>query len=70
VAHLTDVVEIPPLEERIRLLCAKAVTAEESEIPEIFAELQAALHEHSQLVREMARATLRWTSSSNSNAAD
>jgi hypothetical protein len=51
-------VEIPPLDERIRQLCAKAATAEESEVSEILAELNAALREHSQFVREMTRQTL------------
>jgi hypothetical protein len=54
-------VEILSLDERIRQLCAKAATAEESEVPEILAELNAALRQHSQFVREMARQTLNHT---------
>ena len=48
VVHPTSV-EIRPLDERIRLLCDKAATAEDSEVPGIFSELQAALHEHADL---------------------
>lgn len=73
VAHPTTV-EIPPLDERIRLLCDKAAKAKDSEVAAILSELQAALHEHAQLVGEMTKKTLRWktknTSSSNSKAAD
>ena len=58
VVHPTNV-EIPPLDERIRLLCNKAATAEDSEVPAIFSELQAALHEHAQFVGEMTKKTLR-----------
>jgi hypothetical protein len=50
-----------PLDERIRQLCSKAATADESEVPAIFAELNAALREHAQFVREMARHTLSHT---------
>jgi hypothetical protein len=54
-------VEVFPLDERIRQLCSKAATADESEVPAIFAELNAALREHAQFVREMARHTLSHT---------
>jgi hypothetical protein len=61
--------EIAPLDERIR---NKAATAEDSEVPAIFSELQAALHEHAQLVTQMTKKTSRWRKehTSSSNVAD
>ncbi len=50
--------EIYPLDERIRSLCARAGTAEDAELETIAKELRAALHEHSDFVRQMARRTL------------
>ena len=50
--------EIYPLDERIRSLCARAGTAEGAELEAIAKELRAALHEHSDFVRQMARRTL------------
>ena len=50
--------ESSPLGERIRELCAKAITAEDSEVQAVLSELQAALREHSQVVRQMATQTL------------
>ena len=40
------VVQVPPLDERIRELCAKVATAQESESDAVLVELQAALREH------------------------
>ena len=51
-------VEIHPLDERIRQLCAKAATADDSEAEEVLAELQSALREHNEFVRAMISHTL------------
>ena len=48
-----SVVEVQPLDQRIRELCSKAVTAKDSEVEAILSELQAALREHTQFVRQM-----------------
>jgi len=41
------------LEDRIRDLCAKAVASQDSpELPEVFEQLRAALHEHSERLRK------------------
>ena len=50
------VVQVPPLDERIRELCAKA-TAQDSEVEAVLVELQAALREHNQFVRQMTAQT-------------
>jgi predicted negative regulator of RcsB-dependent stress response len=42
------------LEDRIRVLCAKVVTADEGEFGSAFAELNSALHEHSDRLRKLA----------------
>jgi hypothetical protein len=66
-------VEIHPIDERIRELCAKAATAADSEVPALFQELNALLAEHSEYVRYLATKTLNRankTPSSSSNAAD
>jgi hypothetical protein len=42
------------LDDRIRDLCAKAVTAPESELHAIFSELNAALREHNERLRKLA----------------
>jgi len=47
------------LTDRIRDLCARAVSAPEHELRAILAELQQALHEHSLQLREMASEKLR-----------
>jgi hypothetical protein len=46
------------LEDRIRLLCGRAVLAKEPELETILAELRFALREHIQFVRRMTAATL------------
>jgi hypothetical protein len=46
-------VEIHPSEERIKELCSRAVTAEESEFESVLADLRAALRDHAQLTRLM-----------------
>lgn len=51
-------VEVQPLDERIRQLCAKAAAADDSEVEEILAELQRVLREHNEFVRKMVSHTL------------
>jgi hypothetical protein len=51
-------VEINPLEDRIKELCERAGTAEDSEVPELLAELKTLLAEHSASVRYLAAKTL------------
>jgi hypothetical protein len=51
-------VEIQPLDERIRQLCAKAAAADDSEVEEILAELKRVLREHNEFVRKMISHTL------------
>ena len=51
-------VEVHPLDERIKELCAKAAAAEESEVEAILRELNAALRAHAQFVRTMSAHTL------------
>jgi hypothetical protein len=51
-------VEIQPLDERIRQLCAKAAAADDSEVEEILAELRRVLREHNEFVRKMISHTL------------
>jgi hypothetical protein len=46
------------LEDRIRELCALAVSAEEPELEIVLAELQAALREHTERLRRLAAAKL------------
>jgi hypothetical protein len=46
------------LEDRIRELCAMAVTAEQPELEIILAELQSALREHTERLRRLAAAKL------------
>ena len=46
------------LEDRIRELCASAVTAEEPELETILSELQSALREHTARLRKLAAAKL------------
>ena len=61
--HGLTVVEVHPLDERIRELCARAARAEDSEVETIFSELQDALREHSRFVRAMTAQTLNRMSS-------
>ena len=42
------------LEDRVRELCSKALAARDHELTAILAELQAALHEHSERLRQIA----------------
>jgi hypothetical protein len=46
------------LEDRIRELCAMAVTAEAPELEIILSELQSALREHTERLRKLAAAKL------------
>lgn len=57
-AHVMPV--IPTLEDRIRHLCTRAVSADDSEAEAILAELRAALHEHIRFTRQLTAATLNW----------
>jgi hypothetical protein len=43
-----------PLEDRIRELCQKAITAETEDFVAVLAELQAALSEHTESMRQLA----------------
>ena len=65
-------VEIEDIHERIRDLCARAVTAEEPEVESLLAELRAALRQHALLVRKMAMRALSRSpkNTSSSKAAD
>ena len=51
-------VQVRPLDERIRQLCAEAAKADDTEVPEILAELQSLLREHNEFVRKMVSQTL------------
>jgi len=57
---LDHVPVVPPLEDRIRRLCARAVCAGDAEAEIILAELRAALHEHIRFTKQLAAATLNW----------
>jgi hypothetical protein len=46
------------LEDRIRELCARAVTAQDPELDSIFSALQSALREHNERLRKLAAAKL------------
>jgi hypothetical protein len=46
------------LEDRIRTLCGRAISAKEPELEPILAELRFALREHIRFVRRMTAATL------------
>jgi hypothetical protein len=61
-------VEIDPIDDRIRKLCARAITAREHEVEAVLLELRAALREHAQSVRDMAAQSI--CSASSSKAAD
>jgi len=65
-------VEINLIEDRIRELCGKAATVNDSEVHALFAELQALLADHSASVRYLAAKTLKRVSHepSSSKAAD
>jgi hypothetical protein len=64
-----SVVEVHPLNERIRQLCAKAAAAPDSEVEAILSELQAALREHTKFVRQMAAPMLNREIKKGSDAA-
>jgi hypothetical protein len=51
-------VEFALIEDRIRELCENAATVDDSEVPAVFAELQALLAEHSASERFLAAKTL------------
>jgi hypothetical protein len=64
---------IDPIDDRIRDLCYRLMTAEGEELEQLSAELQLALHEHADYVRWMARKTAKRffrNEPSGSNAAD
>ena len=46
------------LEDRIRELCVKALTVQESEMDSIFSELRLALQEHAKRLRKLAAKNL------------
>jgi hypothetical protein len=52
-------VEIRLIEDRIRELCEKAATVDDSEVTAVFAELNTLLAEHSASVRYLAAKTLK-----------
>ena len=60
-------VGIPTTDKRVQALCAKALTADESEAAAILAELRTVLKEHNEYLRAM---TLNVFNHSSSNAAD
>ena len=49
---------VRPFEERIKELCSKAATADDSEVQGLLTELQGLLAEHSEFVRYLAAKTL------------
>lgn len=51
--------EIPPFDDKIRELCALAAAASEEEAEAILKELQTALQEHNEYVRQMVAETLK-----------
>jgi hypothetical protein len=65
-------VEIHLIEERIKELCEKAASADDSEVAALLTELRALLAEHSEFVRYLAAKTLNPTKQepSSSKAAD
>ena len=65
-------VEIRHIEDRIRELCERAATVDDSEASTLFAELKALLAEHSAATRYLAAHTLNRITKkpSSSNAAD
>ena len=69
---LSVVVEIHPIDERIKELCKMAASADDSEVPALFTELKALLAEHSESVRYLAAKTLNRLDNepSSSKAAD
>jgi hypothetical protein len=50
--HVREDVPSRRLEDKIRDLCARALTAEAAELEGIFAELKSSLHEHSERLRQ------------------
>ena len=61
VRKVFGVFRIHPIEEKIRHLCEKAKTAEDSQVSALFAELNSLLAEHTEQLRRLARATLNRT---------
>jgi len=51
--------QFSPPPDRIRQLCAKALTAQSPELEQIMKELREALHEHAAFVRAMASEVLK-----------
>lgn len=51
-------VQVLPLDDRIRELCAEAAKADDANVAEILAELQNLLREHNEFVRTMVSHTL------------
>jgi hypothetical protein len=56
-APLSTSVEIRPIDERIKELCKKALTANDSEVKTLLEELQALLAEHSEAARYRSQDT-------------
>jgi sulfite reductase beta subunit-like hemoprotein len=52
-------VEIPPFDDKIRKLCALALSASEEDAEAILKELKKALQEHNDYVRQMVAGTLK-----------
>ena len=50
--------EVHPIEERIKELCESAATADDSEVPALFAELKALLAKRSESLSYLAAKTL------------
>ncbi len=69
---LSVVMEIHPIDERIKELCKRAASVDDSEVQALFTELKALLAEHSESVRYLAAKTLNRfdNESSSSKAAD
>ena len=64
--------EIHHIQDRIRELCERATTADDSEVPALLSELKALLAQHSQEVRYLAAKTVNrvYAEPSSSKAAD
>jgi len=63
-------VVIKPTEDEIRELCARLAAADSSELPELAAELHAALERHANQVRLITLKTMKAFPSGKSKAAD
>ena len=62
--------KVESIEEEIRELCARMLTVDSSHLPEVAAELRAALKRHADQIRLMALKTLKPFPPSKSKAAD